>query len=76
MLGGDPRRILYTVTDRGGYFQNVRRVLEFSPAKIVLSGRRGKVVVEGDALTLGKYAEGDVSVMGAIVLVKREEEPS
>lgn len=72
--GGDPLRIKYTVVDgKGGYFQNVKRLLEFSPQRIVLKGRAGQVTVEGEALSLGKYCLGDVTVLGEITCVKKSD---
>ncbi len=65
-------RIQYTVQDgRGGYFQNVKRILEFSEEKIVLAGKKGSVTVEGKGLSLGKCYLGDVSVVGDISKVER-----
>lgn len=67
-------RVQYTViSGRGGYFQNVRRLLEFSETKIVLSGKKGRVVVEGENLSLGKCFSGDVAVLGNIRKVEGEE---
>lgn len=74
IIGGeDPARISYTVTDGGGgYFRNVKRVVEFSTVKIVLKGKKDVLSVEGENLSLGKYFAGDLEVRGAISLVKRE----
>lgn len=76
-LGADSlssARVQYTVVDgRGGYFQNVRRLLEFSPACIVLAGKKGRVRVEGQGLSLGKCCMGDVAVLGDICKIEREE---
>ena len=74
MGGEDPARISYTVTDGGsGYFRNVKRLAEFSAQKIVLTGKIGRISVEGENLSLGKYFAGDLEVRGNISLVKREE---
>lgn len=71
---GETSRVQYTVVDgKGGYFQNVKGLPEFSSTAVVLRGRRGAVRVEGESLTLGKYAYGDVAVFGNITLVRREE---
>lgn len=68
----DPARVQYTVLDGGGgYFQNVKKILEFSENTIVFSGRRGAVRVEGSNLSLGKYFAGDAVVKGNIVKVER-----
>ncbi len=74
LLGGEGEtsRIGYTVIDgKGGYFQNVRRLLEFSPTRLVLKGKEGAVAVEGEALFLTKYTDGDASVSGRIRSVTR-----
>lgn len=69
---GDSLRVQYTVVDgKGGYFQNVKRILEFSETKIVLKGKKGAVCIEGTGLSLGKYFAGDVAVAGDIAKVER-----
>ena len=71
--GFNTSRVQYTVIDgKGGYFQNVKRILEISETSIVLSGRKGSVRVEGAGLTLGKCFMGDVTVLGDIARVIRE----
>ncbi len=76
-LGADAAgtfRIQYTVVDgKGGYFQNVRRLTEFSRERVVLRGREGCVRVEGRDLSLGKYFAGDLVIAGDIVRVERLE---
>ncbi len=77
LLGGEGEtaRVHYTVVDgKGGYFQNVRRLPEFSDTAVVLRGRKGGVRVEGSGLSLGKYCAGDVAVFGDIRSVVREAE--
>lgn len=67
-------RVQYTVVDGGGgYFQNVKRLLEFSPTVIVLKGGKGSLRVEGENLSLGKYFQGDLVVHGTILKVERAE---
>lgn len=67
-------RVHYTVVDgRGGYFQNVKKILEFSESKIVFQGRKGTVCVEGENLRLGKYCAGDAAVFGNIIKVGKTE---
>ena len=69
----DALGVQYTVIDgKGGYFQNIRRILEFSPTRIVLQGKKGSVAVEGNDLSLGKYFGGDAMVIGDIARVIRE----
>ena len=70
----DAARVQYTVLDGGGgYFQNVKKILEFSENAIVFAGRKGAVRVEGEGLNLGKYYLGDVVVRGNILRVSRCE---
>lgn len=65
--------IRYTVIDgRGAYLENVRRLALFTPTQIVVKGRRGRLCVEGEGLSLGKYAAGDLVIRGTIVRVTRE----
>ncbi len=64
--------VQYTVTEgKGGYFQNVKRIAEFSPSRIVLLGKKGGVAIDGTELSLGKYYGGDAVVCGAIAQVTR-----
>ena len=67
-------RVQYTVVDgRGGVFQNVKRLLAFSEEEIVLAGRKGKLRVTGSGLSLGKCNAGDVTVLGDIRKVERDD---
>ncbi len=70
--GEDPARIAYTVSNGGGYFIHVRRILAYSAELIVLAGRRGTVAVEGRELALGTYHAGDLVVRGEIVCIRSE----
>lgn len=65
-------RVQYTVIDgRGGYFQGVKRIVEFSDKVIVFKGRKGAIRVEGENLALGKYFAGDAVVLGSITGTRR-----
>lgn len=67
-------RIQYTVVDgQGGYFQNVKKIVGFSPTKIVFRGKKSGVCVEGEELSLGKYGGGDAIVRGKIKKVEQTE---
>lgn len=71
---GNSLRVQYSVVDgKGGYFQNVKRLNEFSESKIVLQGKKGCLSVEGERLSLGKYFGGDLTVLGNILRVERTE---
>ena len=65
-------RVQYAVVDgKGGYFQNVKRLVQFSSTEVVLRGRTGAVRVEGENLSLGKYFAGDLVIEGDIARVER-----
>ena len=67
-------RVQYSVIDgKGGYFTNVKKLLEFSDTKIVFQGKQGLLCVEGTGLRLGKYCMGDAVVLGNISRVGRSE---
>ena len=67
-------RVQYTVVDgRGGVFQNVKKLVEFSAENILLAGKKGRLRVTGSNLSLGKCAAGDITVLGDIQKVEREE---
>ena len=64
--------VSFTVLEGGGYFQNVKRIEEFSSETILLRGKKGKVRLIGRDLSLSKYYAGDVAVLGEILKVERE----
>ncbi len=67
----------YTVwAGRGGYFQNVKKVLSFTPQRIELWTKSGRVSVRGKELTVKKYAEGDLLLGGDVRTVSCGEEES
>lgn len=71
-IGDAGAGVLYTVADGGAYFQNVRKIAEFSPTVLVLRGKRGALRVEGKDLVLFKYSGGDAAVRGTVERVFRE----
>jgi hypothetical protein len=50
----------------GGYFEGVKAVGDFSAERIVLYFPRESVEVEGVALTIKKYCDGDLQLAGKI----------
>lgn len=54
----------------GGYFEGVKAVGDFSPERVVLFFPRGSVEVEGVALSIAKYCDGDLKLDGKITLVR------
>lgn len=64
----------YTVLPgRGGYFQGVRTVNEFSPCRVVLCFRRAVLEIEGGGFVIEKYCDGDLELSGRIASVKLTE---
>lgn len=49
-----------------GYFQGVKAIGDFSPERIVVVFKRVDVEILGENLSLGKYYEGDLKVLGKI----------
>ena len=63
----------YTVWEgKGGYFQNIKSLVSFSPQQIVFALRRGTLLVLGEGLSVAKYCENDVIIRGNILSVARE----
>ena len=50
----------------GGYFQGVKGVDDFTPERIVLRFSQGQAAIEGCALHIKKYGDGDLEVAGRI----------
>lgn len=59
-------QVQYSVGGRGGYFQNVRAIDEFSDTSVVFRGRKSSLRVEGEGLALEKYYAGDAELSGEI----------
>ena len=54
----------------GGYFEGVKSVGEFSPNQIELFFRTHGALVEGEALLIRKYCDGDLELGGKISSVR------
>ncbi|MBO5525414.1 MAG: YabP/YqfC family sporulation protein [Clostridia bacterium] len=66
--------IRYTVTEeKSAYFQNVDKLLEFSPVRIVLVGKKTKLTVHGEGLSIEGYYGKDLVLKGKIYGVERSE---
>ncbi len=50
----------------GGYFKGVKRVLEYSPDKVVLEINKKKIIVTGVNLVIEKYFQQDLMIRGDI----------
>ena len=54
----------------GGYFEGVKSVADFSEEKITLVFPRQTVEVEGRALCIKKYCDGDLQLSGEIISLR------
>ena len=54
----------------GGYFESVRSVGDFSSERIVLHFKKGGVEIEGEALVIRKFYDGDLELTGKIKSVR------
>ena len=54
----------------GGYFEGVKSVVDFSESKLVLSFPRQMVEIEGRALCIKKYCDGDLQLSGEILSLR------
>ena len=50
----------------GGYFEGVKTVGDFTPERIVLYFPKETVIIEGENLSIGKYYDGDLRLLGKI----------
>ncbi len=50
----------------GGYFEGVKTVGDFSPERVVLYFPRQTLEIEGENLSIAKYYEGDLRLLGKI----------
>jgi len=64
----------YTILPgRGGYFQGVKTVNEFSDTRVIVCFRRAVVEVQGSGFVIEKYCDGDLELSGKIVSVTLAE---
>ena len=54
------------VPNGGGYFEGVKGVEDFSSERIVLRFSQGLAAIEGRALFIKKYCDGDLEIAGRI----------
>lgn len=57
----------------GGYFEGVKSVGDFSSERVLVCFAKESVLVEGSALTIKKYYDGDLQLQGRITSVRVEE---
>ena len=51
---------------RAAYFEGVKALGDFSPERVEICFHACIVAVEGEELSIGKYADGDVSILGKV----------
>ena len=55
----------------GGYFEGIKSIVSFADDCVTFALHRGALHVYGQGLSLGKYCDGDVAVVGDIQRVER-----
>ena len=64
----------YTVLPgRGGDFQGVKTVSEFSSERVILGFRRVVLEIEGSGFVIEKYCDGDLELSGRISEIRSKE---
>ena len=58
---------------RAAYFEGVKSLGDFSAERVEIFFPSCVVSVEGEALSIGKYSDGDLSVLGKIRLLSVKE---
>ena len=69
-LGADTLKSFTVVPAFGGYFRSVKSVAEYSAEKVVLSGRKFTLTLEGEKLEVGSYFQEDIFIKGDIKVIK------
>lgn len=64
--GADLKGAVTLIPDFGGYFANVKKVIEFSSEKIVLTAGKKCISICGENLAIGKYFQADLLIRGSI----------
>ena len=54
----------------GGYFEGVKSVADFSEEKLTLHFPHQQIEVEGEALCIKKYSDGDLRLSGKILSIR------
>ncbi len=54
----------------GGYFEGVKAVGDFSSERVVVCFPKSTVEVEGKALAIKKYCDGDLQLIGEIYALR------
>ncbi len=57
--------------DSAGYFENISGIKSYSPDEVILSIKRGTVIVRGKDMFIKKYCAGDVVICGRISSLER-----
>ena len=64
------------VPDGGGYFEGVKAVGDFSPQRIVIAFPKSEIEITGEGLSIKKYCDGDLRLLGKIRCWRLASEPS
>lgn len=70
--GADLDKSFTVVPSFGGYFKSVKRIVDYTPQKIVLSVARFHITVVGDNLLIDKFFQQDLFIRGNVTGVSVE----
>ena len=70
--GADLDKSFTIVPAFGGYFKSVKKIVDYTSAKIVLSVAKMHVTVTGENMTIEKYFQQDLFIRGNITGVSVE----
>ena len=58
------------VANRGGYFQNVKKISDIKRNVLVLKSTSAEIIVHGEDLFVASFSGGDLSLRGKITCVE------
>lgn len=64
--GADTSCAITLIPNFGAYLKNVKEICDFSPERISLKIKKMSVTVTGNALTIGKFFQGDLFISGNV----------
>lgn len=52
------------------YFENVKKILAFSPQELILLTKDGKIAIQGENFVIAQYGDGDLILQGIVQAVQ------
>jgi sporulation protein YqfC len=70
--GADVNYAYTVIPDFGAYFKKVKGIVDYSTTEVKLNINGHSVMVSGEDLTIGKFFEGDLLILGKIKVTNFE----